>query len=120
MGCTKTSFIALGLAACLALPATASARDATSDDIKCVAVGLKLSGMTDPEVAQAGAMTAFYFAGRVEGRSPSVDVMAAAVDALAAMSPAETQANSARCGKLLEAKGAEWVAKGKELEARGK
>ncbi len=120
MSVSRKVLATLGLAACLALPAVASARDANSDDIECVAIALKMTGMSDPEVAQAGALTAFYFAGRIEGRDPKIDIMGLATAALERMTPAQTQAAANRCGKQLEAKGAEWTARGKELEAQGK
>ena len=117
---SRKAVAALGLAACLAFPAVSVARDANSDDIECVAIALVMTGMSDPEIAQAGALTAFYFSGRIEGRDPKIDVMGLATAALARMTPAQTQAAATRCGKQLEAKGAEWTARGKELEAQGK
>jgi hypothetical protein len=115
----RTLLAALAAAACLAAPTLASAQAAITDDVNCVAVALKLAGDSNPDIAQAGTLSAFYFAGRVEGRDPRADVMELAAMALARMSPTEIQANAARCGKQLEAKGAEWTAKSKDLEARG-
>lgn len=119
MSTCRTVLAALGVVAGLAAPGHALARQTLDADVRCVAVALKLAGDTDPNVAQAGTLSAFYFAGRAEGRDPATDVMELAAIALKKMTPADFQANATRCGAQLQAKGAEWTAKSKDLEARG-
>lgn len=122
MRALKTTALGALIAAGLALSAPAlAADDAATQDVKCLAVSLALSGMKDdPELAQAGLMSTLYFAGKVEGRNPKADAMDLAAAALDKMSVEESQQQAIRCGQILAEKGKAWEAKGKAMEAAGR
>ena len=110
--------IGLLLAASLALTPQASLSGSTDPqteaDFRCFAGSLVLAGLSadDDETAQAAAMLAFYYLGRLEGRAPGKDWVRIGV-----------QLEDARADELiaeLERCGAEFAAKSQHMIDTGK
>src|ERR1700753_1828152 len=79
------------------LGVSAAMADETSDDIKCLAVSLKLSSSLDPDDLSEGMLSTMYWLGRLDGIVPKPDLekqmQAGAFD----MRPADQKAEVAHC-----------------------
>ena len=79
--------------------------DDTSDDVKCLAVSLSMSSSQDQDVQSVGLLSTMYWLGRLDGRSPDLDIEKQITDAAGAMKPADMQAEAARCAAALKTRG---------------
>ncbi|MGH6910833.1 MAG: hypothetical protein ACREE0_01960 [Phenylobacterium sp.] len=96
------------LAACavLASAGAASAQDADAankSDLRCF-LAMGALGQ-NAQYKQPSAMGAFYFAGRIEGRSPDLDLKRAVRQEAGRMGLQEYAGEIKRCGDLVRAKG---------------
>ncbi|HWY61640.1 MAG TPA: hypothetical protein VNW15_07040 [Rhizomicrobium sp.] len=112
----------LKFAAALALACgfwtSAAWADETSDDIKCLAVSLKLSASDDPDNQSAGMLSTMYWLGRLDGIVPRPDLekqmQAGAFD----MRPVDEKAEAVRCTAALQSRGETLTKLGQELDQR--
>ena len=92
----------LGLACCgWVAPALA---DDTSDDVKCLAVSLNMSTADDPQEQSVGMLSTMYWLGRLDGRTPSLD-LEKQMDALGALSAEDLRTEAVRCAAALSTRG---------------
>lgn len=111
----------LGLMALLPALSPAYGQDAeTTADVRCIVVGMRLSGATDPAQRSAGMMLSLYYIGRLDGRAPSFDLEDAIVQQVSTMKPADYAAEAQRCGGSLQTKGQQITALGEHLIERGR
>jgi hypothetical protein len=92
--------------------------DDTSDDIKCLAVSLDLSGSQDPDDQSLGMLGTMYWLGRLDGRTPAQDLekqmQAGAFD----MRPVDEKAEAARCAQVMTTRGPVLTKLGAEKQQR--
>ena len=110
--------VLLGLLIGAASPTT-TADAATEDDLRCLVVSIYLVKNKDPELAKAGQMASGYFLGRIDGRTPHLDLEEAMVRVSKSMDEARVKAEAGRCGALLQQRGAAVVAMGRRIKQRG-
>ena len=94
--------------------------DDTTDDIRCVASALALTGKADATNKGALAFAAIYYIGRLDGRVPSLALEDALVKELSAMTPTEIGSEAVRCGKVLNIRGQQITQIGEHMIERGK
>ncbi|MGZ3376866.1 MAG: hypothetical protein ACXU8S_09730 [Phenylobacterium sp.] len=96
-------------AAALAAWAAASSARATDDpgasDVHCLAVASLLASNADPKIQSAGVMASLYFLGKLDGRTPTLDLETRLKDELTHYNPQDLQADAVRCGAELAVRG---------------
>jgi hypothetical protein len=100
------------------LSASPALADETSDDIKCLAVSLKLSASLAADDQAAAMLSTLYWLGRLDSIVPKPDLekqmQAGAFD----MRPADEKTEAARCAAALQAAGPALTRLGQELDQR--
>ena len=110
----------IATAAFFCLVAAAPAPDPeTRADLRCFIAISALTGSEDAATQQAGMIGSRYFLGRIDGRSPGLDLENAIAAEAADMDEAQQKALLESCGAQLAKRGSEVVAAGERLEARG-
>jgi hypothetical protein len=79
--------------------------DETSDDIKCLAIGLKLAASPDPDDQSVGLLTTMYWLGKLDGMMPRVDLEKQMQDGAFDMKKADEQTEALRCAAALKPRG---------------
>lgn len=92
----------------------------TVADVQCILVGARLSDSSDQRQRLSGEMLLTYFLGRVDGRSPGVDLESFLTREAQKMTTSDFAKAARRCGMEFSARGAEIVRIGKTLEQLGK
>ena len=112
----KTMGIAV-LAALLALPgpAWADKEEDMQADLRCMLAMYATS--RNPQFAQGAGVALLYYAGRIEGRDPSLDLAAAMRKEAQRMNASDYSFNAKRCGDEVKAKGEVLKAAGEALSA---
>jgi hypothetical protein len=105
------------LLACLGLAATrVEAQDAaTIADIRCVIIGVRLSEMANPTQQSKGLLLSLYYLGRLDGRSPKLDIEHLLLDEFRTMAGTDYASEGKRCGVGLTEKGQQLVEIGNHL-----
>ena len=102
-------------------PNLARAEDADSiADVRCVVVGMRFAEMTDPGLQSSGRMLALYYIGRLDGRTPKLDIEKLMVQEITRMSDVDYSTEGQRCGSSLTEKGKEITRIGKDMIERGR
>src|ERR1700677_1351478 len=96
---------AVALALACGFWVNAALADDTSDDLKCLAVSLNMSASDDPDVQSVGMLSTMYWMGRLDGRTPALDLEKQMKDAADGMKPADMQTEAARCAQALKTRG---------------
>jgi len=113
-------FASLLLLAAAPQQAPSPALDAeTMNDVRCLVATTSIVKNKDPKLAQAGMIASQYFLGRIDGRTPKLDLEDALVRAAKSISQEQMKALFQRCGTLLHDRGEAVKAIGARLEARG-
>jgi hypothetical protein len=84
-------------------------------DIRCVVVGMKLTGATDSPDQSRGFLLTLYYLGRLDGRSPKLDIERLIIEEARRMSEADYGSEERRCGAALAEKGRQITEIGKHL-----
>jgi hypothetical protein len=92
--------------------------DDTIADVRCIVVGMRFSGLTDPNLKSAGTMLGLYYVGRIEGRTPKLDIEELLVSEAVKMTSADYGSEAQRCGGSLALKGQELTKIGNDLLKR--
>lgn len=111
--------IAMVLAAAVPLPAAAAPSEADRSDVRCLVVSYHLAGNADKEVSNAGILVSQYYLGRLDGRSPGIDLEAAIEAESKGMDEARMKALLQSCGAAVEKRGKDIEAIGARLEKKG-
>ena len=99
-------------------PASAVA-DATTDDLHCYIVSTELIASKDSLRQTAGLMGAFYFSGKLDGRTPELDLENRVMAELPKLTGDTLRAEQMRCGAELKTRGQAAAAMGKDMQQRG-
>jgi hypothetical protein len=109
--------VAAALAACVVAAGAQAADEGVTSDLRCMAVGLAMSGNANPQIKNAGSLASLYYLGRLDARTPSIDLEAGLKQELMRMSPQDLQAEAVRCGQQLQARGKAVTEIGQRLQA---
>lgn len=104
----------------LVAPATAKIALTRTEDLRCLLLVSELIGTGTAEQKEAGTKAALYFAGKILGREPGLDLTAAAKTEIVAMEKIDRQAGYQRCGAELQLIGVKLQAAGAGLTAMAK
>ncbi|HTX49461.1 MAG TPA: hypothetical protein VME40_08730, partial [Caulobacteraceae bacterium] len=87
-------FLAAALAAGLAAPSWAATPEdpKTTTDLRCVVVAYALTQNPDPDLQKLGAVSLFYFWGRLDGRGAPDDMAARLTEEAGKMTPDDIKA----------------------------
>jgi hypothetical protein len=103
-----------------ATPSAAEPDAQTIADIQCLVVGARLGSSPDQLKRHSAQMLLTYFLGRLDGRSPGLDLLSLIPEQANKLSLSTDFADAAqRCGSELTARGAELVRIGKSLGQLG-
>ena len=102
-----------------ALPTYAQDAD-TVADVRCLVVGLKMMQLSDASMQKAGYISFMYYVGRLDGRTPSLDIEQSIIKELDHMTAPEFSAEAVRCGGGLTKKGEQLQRIGKDLADHGR
>jgi hypothetical protein len=101
--------------------ARAEAQDAaTIADIRCVVVGMQLSGMANSPQQSRGIVLTWYYIGRLDGRMPKLDIEDLLIKETSKMTASDYASEARRCGASLAEKGQKVTQIGQDLIERGK
>jgi len=78
-------------------------------------VGARLSASPDPQEKVPGQMILMYYLGRIDGRTPKVDLKMLLQHETQSMKEADLKSAAARCGKEFAARGEDIVQISKSL-----
>ena len=96
-----------------------AAADPTTDDIHCYIVSLQMITSSDPTQKVAGTMTHGYWLGKIDGRSPQLDLEGSVLAELPAMAnEALFRAEAVRCGQEMIKRGQAETEIGKDIQRR--
>lgn len=89
-------------------------------DIRCVVVGMKLTGAPSSPDQSRGFLLTLYYIGRLDGRSPKLDIERMIIEETRKMADADYASEARRCGGALVEKGQQITEIGKHLVETGK
>ncbi len=89
-------------------------------DIRCVVVGMKLVGAANSPDQSRGFLLTLYYIGRLDGRSPKLDIEHLLIEETRKMTDADYASEERRCGARLAEKGQQITEIGKHLVESGK
>lgn len=116
----RLAILAATAAAVLA-PAAAHAADAaTTNDIRCIVVAGAMASSGAKEAEAAGMMTMIYYLGKLDGRTPNLNLEDSVVDQFMDLSPDQIRADAKRCGDELKTRGAALSIIGRHIQERAK
>jgi hypothetical protein len=87
----------------------------TIADIRCVIVGAKSANSDNPQQQKAGATMVIYYIGRLDGRTPALDVERLLVSESSKMTPSDYTVDAKRCAAWLTEKAQQIAKIGKDL-----
>jgi hypothetical protein len=122
LGATALRYCALmSIAFCASVTSAkaSTAGDQTIADVQCVVIGARLSSSSDQRQQASGVTLLVYFLGRVQGRSPNIDLEALIKREAKKMTASDLSDAARRCGTELSAQGAEITKIGKSLSQIG-
>jgi hypothetical protein len=117
----RSLFLGVVLAVALAICGKVHAQSAdTIADVHCVIVGARLASSADANERSRGAMLLIYYLGRLDGRSPTLDLEHLVLSEAAHVTPAELQSETRRCSEALASKGQQITRIGNDLTRLGR
>jgi hypothetical protein len=100
----RTPALAAALAASLFAATGAHAEDPkTTTDIRCVVVAYALTHNEDPDLQKLGAVSLFYFWGRLDGRGATADLGLRLTDEATKMTSDDLKAQAQICAGIFAA-----------------
>jgi hypothetical protein len=106
----------LGAAMALAMMGGAARADETTDDIHCLVIFMQMSNAPEQGARTGGLIGSFYYMGKLDGHSRSLDLENRIVAEVAKMNAASFQADAARCGRDMTKRGQDAADLGKALQ----
>lgn len=92
----------------------------TKEDVRCLIAAASLAASDDPKAKQAGTGGALYYLGRLDGRTPGLDIEAAVAAEVDVMAKSPAGPILMECGNRLKERGHYLESVGRALEKRGK
>jgi hypothetical protein len=96
-----------------------SANDQNDADVRCVVIAFGLVQSPDPQVKALATGASLYFVGRLRGRAPDLDLEAAIVKQVGAMTPEDMRDELQRCSGVLQVEGGKLQVIGADLKKLG-
>ena len=115
----QTRLTALLAAIAIPLVQARSQSVETIPDVRCVVVGMRLTGMVNSPQHSAGMALVLYFMGRLDGRVPKLDIEDLMVKEISRMTAADYDSEAKRCGSSLSERGQQIAQIGSDLIERG-
>ena len=84
----------------------------TMSDIRCIVVAIKMRAGGGSAQKASAAMITLYYLGRLDGRTPGLDVAGLISKEAGKMNAADLRSDATRCGRVL-------VEKGREIQSIG-
>ena len=94
--------------------------DDTTDDVRCLVVSLEMASDQNATIKTSGTISAMYWFGRLDGRTPDLDLENRVLTEIAAMKPDDLKAEAVRCGAVLQARAKSMSEMGQDLQAKGR
>jgi len=91
----------------------------TGSDVRCLLVSMNMTQLQNPSLQAAGMMSVMYWMGRLDGRTPDLDLEDRLIAELKAMNPEEFQATAQRCGAALQMRGKAMSDMGADMRKKG-
>jgi hypothetical protein len=88
-------------------------------DLRCLAIAFNMAGSQDAQLSQAGALAAYYYLGKIDGRAPAIDLEDAIRRSSSSPSAGQFAAEAQRCGDELQTRGREITDIGLRLQNTG-
>ena len=110
-------FLVLAIAP-LALAAVPPTDPQTSKDLRCFLAMSATAGSEDKTASLAGMIGAQYFLGRIDGRSPNLDLESAIMAEASSLTDADLKALLQSCGELMQDRGKAVKAIGERMEQK--
>jgi hypothetical protein len=112
----------MGLILIVAAAAAAAhpAASSESHDLQCMVLAGKIAASDDEQARTNGLMASMYYAGKIFGSHPSIDLKAALEAEVDRMAKVDIAALAKACGGEMQARGAQMQAAGQALVAEGK
>jgi hypothetical protein len=85
--------------------ATQTRADDTADDLRCLMVSMALADSNSSAQQVSGTISSMYWLGRIDARTPGLDVEKRLADIAATMKPESAKAELARCDAILQSRG---------------
>jgi hypothetical protein len=93
---------------------------ADTADLRCVIISVGMVSGQDAAMQVAGTVSAMYWIGRLDGRTPDYDMEARLIDQLSKMKSDDYAAEAARCGTILKGRGQFLQDMGRSLQKKGR
>lgn len=77
----------------------------TENDLRCVMVGMRMESSDNTTLRAASLIATMYYLGRLDGRTPKLDLESRIEDEIVHMQPEDYKAAALRCGKELQERG---------------
>jgi len=117
MAGTMKNFLVAIAFCCFCLPVRA---DPVTDDVRCYIVALQMISSQNSNTQMAAFMAHGYWLGRLDGRAPDMDIEAQVIAEIPNMTKPEFfQAEAARCGQVMIARGQAETKMGEDMKKRG-
>ncbi|HEY8617908.1 hypothetical protein [Phenylobacterium sp.] len=114
------SRLAIMVALALGAAGAASANEAdTTADVRCLVV-VSAMASASPEQQSSAMMAALYYLGRIDGRTPALDLEARLIQETGRFAPKDMAAEGKRCGAHLMSRGTRLQEIGARLSAAAK
>ena len=95
----------------------ASAEQASLADARCLIALTQIPESKDAATAAALQSATLYYAGRIDGRAPAVDLKTLFVRAMTDLKPEDLGPTLTRCGELMQQRGAVYQEIGRAMQA---
>ena len=89
-------------------------------DVRCVVVGMQLSGMTTSPKQSRGILLTLYYVGRLNGRAPKLDIEGLIIAETGRMTDSDFASEATRCEAGLAERGQQITQIGKDMMERDK
>jgi hypothetical protein len=101
--------------------ALARAQDAaTIADVRCVIIGMQLSGVPNSSQQYRSIVLTWYYIGRLEGRTPKLDIKSLVIEETNKMNSSDYESETRRCEAGMKEKGQQIMQIGQDLMERQK
>ena len=111
------AYLALAIAPLL-LAAALPANPETSKDVRCFVAMAAAAGSGDKTVSLGGAIGGQYFLGRIDGRSPGLDLASAIEAEASSLTDADLKALMTSCGQLMQDRGTAVKTIGEQMQKK--
>ena len=91
----------------------------TEADVRCLMISMSMIQAQSPTLQTAGMMSVMYWMGRLDGRTPDLDLETRLLADIKAMTAEEFRATALRCGTELQARGKFMTDMGQDMKQKG-